>query len=330
MAIPGAFEYFSLGIFCMKKTSKSKLKVLPRPTETITLGEYAHQTIHEQFHQMIKQEKHVLADKDPEHLHQMRVASRRLYTALQVFDSVIELPKPARAQQVRSLTKVLGKLRDLDVQIATLETDYQPDLEPQEQASIEQVLTVLKHKRRKALAGTQDVLARSRYQDLKLAYNAWLGAPCFTPLAQLSVVTALPDLLSPLLSILLLHPAWLIATENLSDETMPILHDLRKACKHVRYQADFFVLFYGDTFKSWVAGMRSLQDSLGKLQDIQVLQELLAEILPKGTELVGLNQAIQQHQQHILSGWNTLRQHYLERSLRYQMHKMLLNPTAEE
>ncbi len=314
----------------MKKTAKGKSKVLPRPTETITLGEYAHQTIREQFHHLIKQEKQVLADKDPENLHQMRVASRRLYTALQVFGSVIELPKPARAQRVRALTKVLGKLRDLDVQIATLETNYQPNLEPQEQDSIEQVLTALRHKRRKALAGTQDVLGRSRYQDLKLAYNAWIDAPCFTPLAQLPVVTALPDLLSPLLSVLLLHPAWLMATENLSDETMPILHDLRKACKHVRYQADFFGSFYGDTFKAWLAGMRSLQDSLGKLQDIQVLQDLLAEILPKGAELVGLNQAIQQHQRHILGSWNTVRQHYLERSLRYQMHEMLLNPTAEE
>lgn len=314
----------------MKKTSKSKLKVLSKSTAMMTLGEYAHQTIDEQFRQMIKQEKQVLADKDPEHLHQMRVSTRRLYTALQVFDAVIELPKTACARRVRSLTKVLGNLRDLDVQIAILQTDYQPELEQHEQDSIEQVLAVLEHKRRKALAGTQDALGRSRYQDLKLAYTIWLNTPHFTPLAQLPVVTALPDLLSPLLSTLLLHPAWLIATENLSDDTMPILHDLRKACKYVRYQADFFVLFYGDTFKSWVAGMRSLQDSLGKLQDIQVLRELLAETLPKGTELVGLNQAIQQRQQHVLGTWNTVRNQYLERSFRYQMHDMLLNPTGEE
>jgi len=312
----------------MKKTSKTKLNGLPKSTQIMTLGEYAHQTIGEQFRQVIKQEKPVLADKNPEYLHQMRVASRRLYTALQVFDAVIELPKAARAQQVRSLTKALGKLRDLDVQIDTLKQDYQPHLKPPEQDSIGQVLTVLEHRRCKALAGTKDVLGRSRYQDLKLAYKAWLDAPRFTSLAELSVVTALPDLLSPLLSVLLLHPAWLLATESLSDETMPILHDLRKACKHVRYQADFFVAFYGDPFKAWVSGIKSLQDSLGKLQDIQVLLELLTEILPKGTELVGLNQAIHQRQRDILGSWNSVRQQYLERSFRYQMHQMLLQPTA--
>lgn len=314
----------------MKKTSKTKLNVLPKSAQMMTLGEYAHQTIGEQFRQMIKQEKHVLADKNPEYLHQMRVASRRLYTALQVFDAAIELPKAARANQVRALTKVLGKLRDLDVQIDTLKQDYQPPLKPQEQDSIDHVLTVLEHKRCKALAGTKDVLERSRYQDLKLAYKAWLDAPQFTSLAQLSVVTTLPDLLSPLLSVLLLNPAWLLATENLSDQTMPILHDLRKACKHVRYQADFFVAFYGDAFKSWVSGIKSLQDSLGKLQDIQVLLELLSEILPKGTELVGLNQAIQQRQQDVLESWNSVRQQYLDRSFRYQMHEMLLQPTVED
>lgn len=314
----------------MKKTLKAQLEPPQKPIETISLGEYAHQIIDEQFHQMIKQEKHVLADKNPEHLHQMRVASRRLYTALQVFDAVIELPKPARAKQVRSLTKVLGKLRDLDVQIGTLKRDYQPQLEQREQESIDQVLTVLRHKRRKAFAGTRDILERSRYQELKLAYRAWLNVPQFTSLAHLSVVTVLPDLLSPLLSTVLLHPAWLLATADLSDKTMPILHDLRKACKHVRYQADFFVVFYGDTFKTWVDGVKSLQDSLGKLQDIQVLLELLAEILPSGKEVVGLNHAIQQQQQGVLANWDGVRQQYLEPSFRYQLHELLLQPTESQ
>lgn len=309
-----------------KQIRQPKEQPTPQP---LTLGEYAHRIVGEQYRQMVKHEKHVLADTDPEHLHQMRVHSRRLYTALQVFGTAIDLPKAAHSKRVRSLTKALGKLRDLDVQIATLQTDYHPHLSQPEQAYLETAIAALQQKRRKTLAGTRDILSQSRYQDLKTAYETWLSAPRFTPLAQIPIVTVLPDLLSPLLSTSLLHPGWLIATEAVAEDTAPTLHDLRKACKHVRYQAEFFVSFYGAQFKAWIAGLKSLQDSLGSLQDIQVLLELLSDVLPKGTELLELRQMVQSNQQQILANWNQTRLQHLDPASRYQLYEMLLQPVLE-
>ncbi|MFQ3615442.1 MAG: CHAD domain-containing protein [Cyanobacteriota bacterium] len=310
-----------------QQRSKGKQSQQGKQTpQLLTLGEYAHRIVGEQYRQMVKHEKHVLADTDPEHLHQMRVHSRRLYTALQVFGAAIELPKAAHSKRVRSLTKALGKLRDLDVQIAMLQTDYHPHLSQPEQAYLERAIAALQQKRCKALAGTRDLLSQSRYQDLKTAYETWLSAPQFTPLAQIPIATVLPDLLSPLLSTSLLHPGWLIATEEVTEDTAPTLHDLRKACKHVRYQAEFFVGFYGAQFKAWIAGLKSLQDSLGSLQDIQVLLELLADVLPKGTELLELRQLVQSNQQQILTNWNQTRLHHLDPVSRYQLYEMLLRP----
>lgn len=297
--------------------------------QPLTLGEYAHRIVGEQYRQMVKHEKHVVADTDPEHLHQMRVHSRRLYTALQVFGAAIELPKAAQPKRVRSLTKALGKLRDLDVQIATLQTDYHPHLSQPEQAYLETAIAALQQKRRKTLAGTRDILSQSRYQDLKTAYETWLSAPQFTSLAQVPIMTVLPDLLSPLLSTSLLHPGWLIATEEVTEDTAPTLHDLRKACKHVRYQAEFFVSFYGTQFKAWISRLKSLQDSLGRLQDIQVLLELLADVLPKGTELSELQHMVQSNQQQILANWNQTRLQQLDPTSRYQLYEMLLQPVGE-
>jgi CHAD domain-containing protein len=48
----------------------------------LTAGNYAHTLIGKQYHHMVQQEQGVLADDDPEYLHQMRVGSRRLSTAL--------------------------------------------------------------------------------------------------------------------------------------------------------------------------------------------------------------------------------------------------------
>lgn len=310
----------------MKTELRDKGKRSQKTPHTLTLGDYAHQVIGDQYRQMVKHEKHVLADADPEHLHQMRVHSRRLYTALQVFGAVIELPKAAHLKRVRSLTKALGKLRDLDVQIAMLQTDYCPRLSQPEQEYLERAIAVLQQKRRKVFAGTRDLLSQSRYRDLKTSYETWLSAPRFTPLAQMPIATALPDLLSPLLSTLLLHPGWLLATEDITEDTAPTLHDLRKACKHVRYQAEFFASFYGSQFKTWISGLKDLQDNLGNLQDIQVLLELLADVLPRGTELAELRQLVQANQQQILADWNEIRLQQLDLPSRYQHYEMLLHP----
>ncbi|GAB4158041.1 MAG: CHAD domain-containing protein [Cyanobacteria bacterium J069] len=312
----------------MKTEPRSRKKQAKAAPSTLTLGAYTHQVIGEQYRQMVKQEKPVLADTDPEHLHQMRVHSRRLYTALQVFGAAIDLPKAAQPKRVRALTKVLGKLRDLDVQITMLQTKYHPNLNPPEQGHLEEAIAALQHKRRKALAGTRHTFTQSRYQALKSAYETWLSAPHFTALAQMPIAAVLPDLLSPLLSTSLLHPGWLIATEEISEETAPTLHDLRKACKHVRYQAEFFADFYGTQFKTWISELKALQDSLGSLQDIQVLLELLAEVLPKRTDLSELKQIIQVDQVEILANWNEARLRHLDPAFRYQLYEMLLRPVA--
>ncbi|NJN23978.1 MAG: CHAD domain-containing protein [Acaryochloridaceae cyanobacterium RL_2_7] len=62
--------------------------MLPEPVEissSLTLGDFAYQTIHEQFDYILAQEKGVIADQDPEYLHQMRVGLRRFQAAITVF-----------------------------------------------------------------------------------------------------------------------------------------------------------------------------------------------------------------------------------------------------
>jgi CHAD domain-containing protein len=90
----------------------------------IHVGQFAQQVIAEQYQRMVSQEKGVLADEDPEYLHQMRVGSRRLRTALQVFSQVVKLPKQAGTQRIRKIAQTLGALRDLDVQIADIQSEY--------------------------------------------------------------------------------------------------------------------------------------------------------------------------------------------------------------
>ncbi|QYO65193.1 CHAD domain-containing protein [Leptolyngbya sp. 7M] len=155
-----------------KQTKRSKQKTASG--EFLSLGEYAHRIIAKQYHRLVKQEEGLLQDKDPEHLHQMRVATRRLRTALQVVGVAVKLPKPAQAKHLQALTKVLGTLRDLDVQIAALQNEYHPQVPAAEQKLIEQAIKHLHKQRNDAFAEVKSALTEERYGDLKAAYKTWL------------------------------------------------------------------------------------------------------------------------------------------------------------
>lgn len=310
-----------------KTEKKNKQKSTTSSRQSLTLGDFAYDTIEEQYQSFTKLEKKVLADKDPEHLHHMRVGTRRLRTALQVFSGVVELPKEAQAKRIGALARILGDLRDLDVQIADLQEVYRPRLSKTEQALLDEAIASLHCDRRRAFAAVEDTLTRSRYQALKTAYDVWLSEPQYTILAQLPLQPLLPDLLSPLLSTLLLHPGWLIPATDISDEENEILHDLRKACKHARYQAEFFLPFYGQSFKEWIGDVKAIQDSLGKVHDGQVLLELLARHLPNRAKLAKLEASIRKTQAEVMENWETVRQKYLDSTFRWHLHKMLLEPS---
>lgn len=311
----------------MKTVKQDAVTTPEAQAQPLTLGEYAYQVIDEQYRKTIKQEKKVLADKDPEHLHQMRVGTRRLRTALQVFRDVVEIPKAADAKQIGNLARVLGTLRDLDVQLADLENSYRLQLPKAEQKSLDAVIAALQKQRRNAFADVEAALTRSRYQDLQAAYKTWLKSPQYTVLAQLPLFPSLPDLLSPLLSTLLLHSGWLESTET-SKAAPEALHDLRKACKHVRYQAEFFADFYGDAFQQWIEEIKTIQAKLGKMQDTQVLMELLDRHLAEQWHLPKMEEAIQQAQAEAMADWETIRCKYLNPDFRYRLHQMLLEPVA--
>lgn len=308
------------------KQKSKKVKPAQSSLEVYTLGDYAHAVIAKQYRRLVKQEAGVLQDTDPEYLHQMRVGTRRLRTALQIFGEAVKLPKPARENQVRSLTKVLGQLRDLDVQMAALKGQYRPQLPPREQEMIDRAHASLHKQRVKVFASVKAALLQAEYRNLKAAYEKWIAAPEFTALAQLPLEVVLPDILSPLLSKLLLHSGWLVAAADQSTSSGVMLHELRKTCKQARYQAEFFTDFYGDAFQNWVDELRQVQENLGIVQDTHVLFSVLSGHLPAKAEFPQLQQVIQQQQVDALRDWDQLRSKYLDTAFRCQLYEMILHP----
>ncbi|HSM81869.1 MAG TPA: CHAD domain-containing protein, partial [Nodosilinea sp.] len=181
-----------------------------------TLGDLAQGAISKYLKQTVAQTDAVLADTDPENLHQMRVGLRRLRTAVQVFGPGLALPKAGREARVAAVGRQLGTLRDLDVIGATLRDRYAPDLPDNEQACLGEVLLALAKRRHKTFKQVKKLLQGKRYQRLTQALGDWVAEPDYGAIAPLPADQMIVDLVSPLVSQLWLHPGWLVGTKATS------------------------------------------------------------------------------------------------------------------
>lgn len=310
------------------------------------LSDCAYQAIQKHFKKSVKHEKDVLTDTDPEALHQMRVGMRRLRTALQVFEPVLNLPKAVNANQIKKLAHRLGTVRDLDVMQSKLESRYRPDLDGKEQKQIDRVLKYLHQQRRQDFDQMEQMLKGKRYDRFKQGFSDWLAEAQYEPIATLSIRLTLPDLLLPLVSRLLLHPGWLVGTQEgavaenprsemiqgwLDRQSEP-LHDLRKQMKQVRYQTEFFTDFYGKDYRSQMDDFQNIQEVLGQIQDYSVLKAFLASALTDDwqKELPTLSQRLEHEQISLWKTWQPIQRRYLAADFRDRLRQIVLNPCVPE
>lgn len=290
----------------------------------LSVGEYAQTVLSEKYTRLFRSYERVAKEGTPESLHQMRVTLRRLGATLLLFDQFVILPKPLNRKSLRVLTTALGSVRDRDIEIEILQTQYYPLLKSQEQEALHKLLSNLQKLRRKGFSRLQEDLENAPLKKLHSAWQEWLSDPYHTPLSQLPLTAVLPDLLLPLVSRFLLHPGWFTRssdpTVKLSETEYGILHDLRKLGKRVRYQSECFIPFYGEDFQSWLSGLENLQTTLGRIHDVQVIQRRLADLA-----LPGLHQVLTQQQADAMLVWQTLRQQYLDLNWRGSVHQLLLS-----
>ena len=308
------------------------------------MQDYLHTAIRKYVRKVTRYEKAVIADRDPENLHQMRVGMRRLRTALKTYGSVLQLPKAAREPQVAKVARRLGSLRDIDVLLETLEKQYWPSLPFSEQLQLAKVMDTLNTDRQAAFKRTKSTLEGETYQGLKKSIRAWLRSPNYRPLGQLPLSAIAPEFIQPLLSRLWLHPGWLVGTEFddthfspnttlspeaaeafLSDNGTP-LHDLRKQVKRVRYQLDFCEGWLGKPLQPELKRMSDLQDALGIMQDSVVLEQFLDKALDKQFKALMPTMAsiLVQARHRAWLDWQPLQEHYLKAQSRHEIYRMLL------
>jgi CHAD domain-containing protein len=128
----------------------------------------AERVLSERLDALMEHEAGTRAGEDPEELHDMRVASRRLRAALEAFAGCYDSKGFTRiAKQTKAMTGALGGVRDRDVLLARLET-YAESIPPDEALALSRFIARVEAGRetdRATMLSDLDDLAASNYAE---------------------------------------------------------------------------------------------------------------------------------------------------------------------
>jgi inorganic triphosphatase YgiF len=234
----------------------------------------------------------VVDGSDTEGVHQMRVALRRVRSAVTIFKSALPGDHHDWLQrEAKSLINELGSARDWDVFVEEL---LQPILEARpDDGSLTVLRDAVNEERRQAYTRARQALGAPAYLEFVLDMGIWIEARGWRrEETAKSLDRPLADLAQEVLR--KRHKRSLKLGrdfEGLSDEA---LHRLRISLKKLRYATEFFVSLYGrERTKSYLASLRQLQDDLGHLNDVAVAESRLGELCARhdGDDMEALQKA---------------------------------------
>lgn len=193
-------------------------------------------------------------------VHDLRVASRRLRAALSLLEAGGVREARAWRKAVRRLTRVLGRARDLDVQIGFLRKFVA------RRGGVADALRLkerLEARRREVQKDVRRALRRAGDSGV-LDEAARMGSAVRVLRPAAARARAAVQVRRLLRALLDLAP--FAAREDASDGH----HRMRIAAKRLRYALEVFLPVFGRRAEAWVRAIKELQEMLGELHDCDV------------------------------------------------------------
>jgi inorganic triphosphatase YgiF len=229
----------------------------------------ARRSISSALTQLQGNEAGVLETNEPEFVHQMRVALRRLRSALRAFRSATgaELEAGVR-DDLRWITRATGNARDLDV-LAT--RTIPPMLEAYAQDDAAAFKRRLGRRRSAARNEVRAALRSERYAKLVLALSRWLAESAHeTGASQQSAKELAVHALRKR------HGKLMRAAQGVEAMSPEERHRVRIGVKRLRYVAEGFAsLLRKGRVDAYLESLEKLQDDLGRANDAAVAERLL-------------------------------------------------------
>ena len=227
---------------------------------------------------LLANERGLLQGRDPEYLHQTRVALRRLRSALEVFSPPLpERVTAAPARELKRLASRLGPARDWDVFLG--ETLQPVEAQFGAHRGLKAFAARCRTLRRGAGAKARGAAHLPRYRQLALSLSTWLASEDWHARLNSGARTAMEGPVGDHARAVLEARYSQVRKRGrgLDNQSAAELHRLRIAIKKFRYATDFFAgLYRGTAVGVTLRRLARLQDILGEMNDAATAPDLVA------------------------------------------------------
>src|SRR5918997_278067 len=280
---PATASKYELGLLAKGLDPERDLDLGPVAVKkNLSVGEVAFRVLRRQYAAMRAHEDGSRLGEDPEELHDMRVATRRVGSALKFFEDALPEEAGHLREELKFFAGVLGEVRDLDVQIEQLGT-WISEADEEDREPLSKTVNVLEKWRAAAREALLEYLDSGRYERFESSFADFLQrGPTAEGYAGEPVRVVAPDLLSKP------HRKWYKAAERVEETSHPEeYHDLRKKGKRLRYALEFLSGVYGEKATGKIVKpLKELQDELGRHQDLIVSGDLLKQLATDNQRLL--------------------------------------------
>jgi CHAD domain-containing protein len=269
-----------------------------RSRAAATLRTRAAEVIEAQREKMAESLGTAIDGRHPRGVHDMRVASRRLRAALQVFRPWLDPDEEQRlARSVRRVTRALGAVREIDVMRIALALASRR-AQPVRAFAIEAVDSRLAARRRRMRARMMKRFAkvdldalddrlRRLATELRDADAKAAEAPARNGESPAAATETVEDLARAVAADVIATAHRLLDSplpeEEGTGEAREALHRVRIAAKKLRYVLEILTPSLSPAGKKLVPRLRRLQDRIGDFHDDVVLDDMLAEARTQAT-----------------------------------------------
>jgi CHAD domain-containing protein len=234
--------------------------------------------LREQVGELLARDRGARVD-EPDAVHKMRVAARRLRSALATYRPVLDRSRtdPIR-DELKWLGQVLGRPRDAEVlreRLRALVAEQPPDLVLG--PVLRRIDLEMRDRHRTAHTAAVDELEGERYFRLLDALDTLVDDPPLTVRADEPAAERLPVLVRR--AVRRVDRAAQAARDASSPEARDLhLHEVRKSAKRARYAAESATPVIGKPAKRLAKRMEAVQELLGEHQDSVTARGVIREL----------------------------------------------------
>ena len=243
----------------------------------MSVREWAGKVLTVRFEEVLDYRGAALHSDDIEGIHDMRVATRRLRSAVRDFKPFLD-KKPLKnsKEELKKIFNALGQARDQDVAIVALEELREKSNGKKITNGIAELISERRKLRREANAGILGKLSVTAINELKENFTVAVRkatesedsdkAKSFAEAGREVIGERLKEFCE--------------LSENIYEPFIDKpLHKLRIAVKRLRYTIELYTVCWGEKLEPFADGLSDMQDHLGEVHDADIWLEFLSERL---------------------------------------------------